>query len=93
MHSPCLEPVPKANSYGYVYSWYNSDGGAERQDWLTFSLLRPMGKQMQCRALRRKAKYEDFSMPSVASPHTLSMTPSSVLCALTHLQLPEGLWS
>lgn len=37
MHSRSLKLLPKSNSYGYVCSWYDSDGGAERQDRLTFS--------------------------------------------------------
>lgn len=32
MHSSSLKLLPKPNSYGYVCSWYDSDGGAERQD-------------------------------------------------------------
>lgn len=91
MHSSSLEPMPGRNSNGYGCSWYDGDGGAERQDGVTLPQANRQVKGCSTEP-REERQTEDSSMASIASPHTLSMTPSNAQHILTHLKLPEGLW-
>lgn len=91
MHSSSLEPMPGTNSSGYGCSCYDGDGSAGRQDGVTLPQANRQVKRCSTEP-REERQTEDSSMASIASPHTLSMTPLNAQHILTHLKLPEGLW-